>query len=133
MSEENVEIVRRLSSSWRDRDYSAVEELCHPDVVFDVSRNVFNPGVHRGIDGLRHFMATVDEAWESFAIIPEELIDAGDKVVMANRMSGTGRASGAQAEMLVFAVVTFEGGKIVRFAGGIRSRVEALEAAGLSE
>jgi ketosteroid isomerase-like protein len=133
MSEENVEIVRRLSSFWRDRDYSAVEELCHPDAVVDVSRNVFNPGIHSGIDGLREFMRTIDEAWESLMLTREELIAAGDQVVMANRISGRGRASGVRTETLAFAVVTLEEGKVVRFTGGFRDRREALEAAGLSE
>jgi ketosteroid isomerase-like protein len=133
MSEENVEIVRRLSGFWRDRDYSVVEEACHPDVVVDVSRNVFNPGVHAGIDGLRTFMGTIDDAWESFELVPEEYIDAGDNVVMANRISGRGRSSGVETEMLVFAVVTFAAGRITRFTGGFRDRSEALEAAGLSE
>ena len=132
MSEENVEIVRRLASFWQNRDYSLVEEICHPDAVVDVSRNVFNPGVYSGIDGLRSFMGSIDDAWESFDLVPEEYIDAGDCVVMANRISGRGRASGVKTEMLVFAVVALEGGRVVRFTGGYRDREEALEAAGLS-
>jgi ketosteroid isomerase-like protein len=133
MSQENVEIVRRLSGFWRDRDFSVIEDAVHPDVVFDVSRNVFNPGVHHGIDGFRRFTEQTDETWESFESTPEELIDAGDKVVVANRISGTGRSSGVEAEMLLFAVVAFHDGKVSRFTGGFRDRDEALEAAGLRE
>jgi ketosteroid isomerase-like protein len=133
MSEENVEIVRGLAGFWRTRDYSAVEEAIHPDAVVDVSRNVFNPGVHHGIDGLRRFMKQIDEMWENFDVVPFEYIDAGDKVVVANRISGKGRGSGVEAEMLLFAVIAFRDDKIVRYTGGFRTREEALEAAGLSE
>jgi ketosteroid isomerase-like protein len=133
MSQENVEILRRLAGFWRDRDYSAVEEVIHPDAVLDVTRNVFNPGVHRGIDGLRAFMRQTDEIWENFDVTPLEYIDAGDKVVVANRIAGTGRGSGAKTEMLLFAVVAFRNDKIRRYTGGFRTRAEALEAAGLSE
>jgi ketosteroid isomerase-like protein len=54
MSQENVEIVRRCYRFWTDRDFSPFPELAHPDVVIDVSRNIFNPGVHRGLEGFRH-------------------------------------------------------------------------------
>ena len=131
MSEENVEVVRRVYEFWRDRDFSVIEDAIHPDVVFDVSRNVFNPGVHHGIDGFRRFTEQVDEMWENFEAIPEELNDAGDKVVVAQRISGTGRAGGVETEMLLFAIVAFRDGQVSRFTGGFRDRDEALEAAGL--
>ena len=133
MSEENVEIVRRLSRFWQDRDWATVEDAIHPDAVLDVSRNVFNPGTHRGIEGLRRFMEQTDEMWENFDVTPVEYIDAGDKVVVANRISGTGRGSGVETEMLLFAVIAFRDGKISRYTGGFRDRAEALEAAGLQE
>jgi ketosteroid isomerase-like protein len=133
MSQENVEIVRGLAGFWRDRDYSAVEKAIHPDAVLDVSRNVFNPGVHRGLDALRRFMEQTDEMWDDFDVSPVEYIDAGDKVIVANQVSGTGRGSGVKTEMLLFAVVAFRDNKILRYTGGFRTRAEALEAAGLSE
>ena len=133
MSQENVEVVRRVYEFWRDRDLSVIDAVIHPDAVFDVSRNVFNPGVHHGIDGFRGFAEQIDEMWENFEAIPEELNDAGDKVVVAHRISGTGRVSGVETEMLLFAVVAFRDGKILRYTGGFRDRSEALEAAGLQE
>lgn len=133
MSEENVEILRRLLGFWRERDYSAIASLVHPDAVVDVSRNVFNPGVHHGLDGFRHFVEQIDEVWEDFEITPLEFIDVGDNLVVANRISGKGRGSGVQAEMVLFGVCTFREGKIFRLTGGFRDRNEALNAAGLRE
>jgi ketosteroid isomerase-like protein len=133
MSEENVEIVRRCYEFWTNRDFSLLTEVVDPDAVLDLSRNVFNPGIHRGFDDFRRFLEQVDEVWENFQIQPEELIDGGDHVVAASRMSGRGRGSGVEVEMQLFAVWTLRDGKVLRLAGGYRDRVEALEAAGLSE
>lgn len=133
MSQENVEIVRRLYGFWGDRDLSAIEDAIHPDAVIDVSRNVFNPGTHHGIDGVRHFLAQIDEVWEDFKSTPEEFIDAGDKIVVAHVISGKGRGSGVEAEMRLFVVIAFRDDKILRFTGGFRNRDEAVEAAGLRE
>jgi ketosteroid isomerase-like protein len=132
MSEENVEIVRRCYEFWTDRNFSSIAALAHPDAVIDLSRNVFNPGVHRGLDGLRHMVEQVDEMWDSFQIEPEEFIDAGDNVFVASRLSGRGR-DGVEAEMRAFAVWTLREGKVSRFRGGYRDRAEALAAAGLRE
>jgi ketosteroid isomerase-like protein len=115
MSQENVEVVRRCYGLGADRDFSALSELAHPDVVVDLSRNVFNPGAHRGLEGFRHFVEQVDEMWEDFQIEPEEFVDAGDNVFVASRMSGRGRGSGVEVEMRAFAVWTLREGKVSRF------------------
>jgi ketosteroid isomerase-like protein len=133
MSQGNVEVVRRLYAFWQDRDYSVIAGLVHPEAVVDMSRNVFNPGVHRGLEGLRRVVEQTDEMWDDFRIIPVEIIDAGDSVFVANRITGKGRGSGVEAEMLIFGVCEFREGKVIRFTGGLRDRSEALEVAGLSE
>lgn len=133
MSQESVQVVQRLLGFWRDRDYSAIAGLIHPDAVVDVSRNVFNPGVHHGLDGFRHFVEQIDEVWEDFEITPLEFIDVGDNLVVANRISGKGRGSGVEVEMVLFGVCTFREGKVLRLTGGFRDQGEALEAAGLED
>jgi ketosteroid isomerase-like protein len=133
MSEENVEVARRFFGFWPNRDFSAVEQFIHPDTVIDMSRNVFNPGIYRGFDGFRDWVAVVDETWDDFRSEPEEFVEVGDALVTAVRVSGTGRASGVQTEMLIFGVWRFRQGKVARYTGGYRDRDDALEAAGLGE
>jgi ketosteroid isomerase-like protein len=133
MSQENVEIVRRCYGMWDNRDFSSIPEIAHPEFVLDVTRNVFNPGVHRGVDGFARFVEQIDEVWENFDIEPEEFIDAGEHVVTAVRISGKGHGSGAGAEMRLFNIWTLRDGKVLRITGGYRDRAEVLEAAGLSE
>ena len=131
MSQENVEIVRRCTEYWASRDFSAIIEILDPNAVLDLSRNVFNPDVYRGVEGFRRWVLNVDEVWERFEAELEEIIDGDDHVVSAVRMSGRGRGSGVEVDMRVFQVWNFRGGKLVRLTGGYRDRAEALEAAGL--
>jgi ketosteroid isomerase-like protein len=135
MSQENVDVVRRCYEAdfWAGRDFSIIPELAHPDVVIDLSRNIFNPGVYHGFEGFRRMVEQVDETWEGFQAELEELIDGGDRIVAAHRISGRGRGSGVATEMQLFAVWTLRDGKVSQVTGGLRNRAEALEAAGLSE
>ena len=133
MSQENVEIVRRAIGFWVERDFSQIPELLDPQVVIDLSRNVFNPAVYRGYDGVKRYLEAVDEMWDRFEAKIEEVIDVGDIVVTATRISGVGRGSGVQAEMQLFQVVTVRDGRVLHITGGYRNRAEALEAAGLEE
>ena len=70
--------------------------------------------------------------WDDFQIVPTELIDAGEKVVVAVTFRGTGKESGVDVSMQVLNVWTIRDSKIVRIVGGYRDRAEALDAAGLS-
>jgi ketosteroid isomerase-like protein len=133
MSQENVEAARALYGFWEDRDYAAREHMVHPDLVVDLSRNVFNPAIYHGIEGFRRAVEQTDEMWDEFRVEPQEFIDLGDTVVVASRISGKGHGSGVEVEMPLFAVVEFREGKVSRFIGGLRDRAEALEAAGLQE
>jgi ketosteroid isomerase-like protein len=131
MSEENVEIVRRLYGLWPDRVLAA-EEVLHPDVVIDVSRNVLTPALYHGFDGFQRFLERVEELWETLQVEPEEFIDAGDNVVAAVRMSGMRRGTKMKAETQAFTIWTFREGKVLRYTS-YRTKRQALEAAGLSE
>ncbi len=132
MSEENVEVVRRLYRLWPDR-VSAIVEVLHPDVVIDVySRNVLTPALYHGFDGFRRFLERVEEVWESLQVEPEELIDAGDDVVATVRMWGKRRRSKIKAETRVFTIWTFREGKVLRYTS-YQTKRQALEAVGLRE
>jgi ketosteroid isomerase-like protein len=61
-----------------------------------------------------------------------ELIDAGDTVVVGSTLHGRGRQSGVETKFPFWQVWTIENGKFVR-GRGFATRVEALEAAGLRE
>jgi ketosteroid isomerase-like protein len=137
MSQENVELVKRVFDAVARRDTDAVLACYHPDVEFDLSQGsiagLIGKGVYRGHDGLRRWFREWYEAWGSLQDDCEELIDAGEHVISVVTRRGRGRASGAETTARRGGVWTLRDGKVVRLAGGYRERSEALEAAGLSE
>jgi hypothetical protein len=132
MSQENVEITRRAYDSLTVRNLSRLAEFVAPQIEIDLTRNVFNPQVIRGYEGIEQFMTTLNEVWEDFRFEVEELIDAGDNVVAIGRLVGKGKGSGVPVDQRDIHVVKARDGKAVHIAV-YRDRAEALEAVGLSE
>jgi ketosteroid isomerase-like protein len=136
MSEENVEIVRRIYEAQDRRDAATVLALYDPEIEADYSRVAYgDPAqeVCRGIDDLRALYRDWYEVWEDYRDELEELIDAGEQVVSVATGRGRGRASGAEVELKhQLGVWTLRDGKVVRVVW-FPTRADALEAAGLSE
>jgi ketosteroid isomerase-like protein len=127
MSEENVELVRRIYDAW-EREESARPFLSE-DVEYVNPEYAVEPGTRRG----RASFAVVRETYADFKIRIDEFIDAGgnDVVVLAHyTASGTG--SGVPLEGEHSYIWTVRDGLAVRFRW-FQSHREALEAAGLSE
>jgi ketosteroid isomerase-like protein len=85
MSQEKVEVVRRCYELMANREFSAFPKVAHPDLVFDLSRNVFNPGVYRDLDGVLAFLQQADEMWDQLEVRPEELINGGQRGLRERR------------------------------------------------
>ena len=68
MSEENVEIVRRLVDAWNRRDLEALVDLGDPEVSFVNSPTAVEPGTRRGMDevaaAIRQQWEVLDAQWE---------------------------------------------------------------------
>jgi len=137
MSQENVEIVRRVYDAAARHDTSNVLDFYDPEIEWDIShapaRNLMGePHVFNGHEGLRTFFRHWYEAWKHVEPDLEELIDAGEQVISVETTRGRGRTSGAVVELPHAAVWTFREDKIVRVVW-FGSREEALETPGLSE
>jgi ketosteroid isomerase-like protein len=134
MSEENVEIVRRIYDAAARRDAATVLSLYDPEVELDNSRLQVVGGeeLYHGHEGLRRFFREWHEAWERIDYDYDELIDAGDQVISVVTRRGRGRASGAEVEVHVALLWTLRDGKVVRVVW-FPSRQEALEAAGVEK
>jgi ketosteroid isomerase-like protein len=130
MSQENVELVLKELEYWNRGDFDAFVGLWDDDVVLRAAEG-WPERVFRGKDAVRSF-------WEGFAelvgrdSVIEDLIDAGDVVVMRMRAHMTGAQSGLEADMRFSQVTTFRKGKVL-LAEFFWDHQEALEAAGLSE
>ena len=138
MSQENVEVVRRLYDAARRGDDALPFELYARDIEWDArgawpGRAISDLGrVYRGHEGVRRFWRDYLSAFERYDFTVEELIDAGDQVLAVVREHATGRLSQVALDNAVYALWTVHHGKLVRMRL-YPTRMEALEAAGLRE
>jgi uncharacterized protein len=130
MSQQNVEIVRKVLGAWNRREDESAVPLFHPGVVFDATRRRLNPKTYRGTAGIESMLTDRDEVWEEFRTEDAEFIDAGDRVVVVGRWVGTGKGSGIEIDQPSAEVVTVQDGRVVRWEL-YADRSAALEAAGL--
>src|SRR5919197_4538233 len=96
MSEENVEIVRRLFAAFQsvdvgnfERRFDEVREILDPEVEWVAAPHpLLASEEYRGSDGVRRFWTQFLSAWDEYGVEVEELIDADDQVVAVIRLSG---------------------------------------------
>jgi ketosteroid isomerase-like protein len=131
MSQENVEIVRRIIEAAQRGDWDAAMRDYDQAVILD-QRRMPGGGVYHGHEGVREFYGRWFGAWDDLRIETERLIDAGDHVVDINEISGRGRSSGVAVKMRSANVWTITRGKVVSHVG-YPVASDALEAAGLRE
>ena len=141
MSQENVEIVRRLYSLTPDAagvvrgDYdNAFVDNFHPDVeIVPPSNYPDTPeSGYRGPEGMLRWFQQLDEIWDDWRFEAERFLDAGDRVVAFVRVSGSAKQSGAALTISTAHVLTLRDGRVTRV-DVFLDRPEALEAAGLRE
>jgi ketosteroid isomerase-like protein len=135
MSQEKVEIVKRVYDAVDRGDTRTVLALYDGDIEWDFSRSpfnaLFNHEVYRGRDGLRELIhERREDAWQEIDDELEELIDAGEQVISVVTTRGRGRASGLEVEKRHAGLWTFRDGRIIRVEW--MTRKEAIEAAGLT-
>jgi ketosteroid isomerase-like protein len=130
MSQETMEIARAAGEALERADMDAVLALFDPAIeVFD--HDIPDaPHSYRGVEGLERWQADWEASWASWRWEPDELIDAGDRVVTILRLHATGRESGVEVERLDGAVWTVRHDKVIRL-DYYGSKDEALEAVGL--
>jgi ketosteroid isomerase-like protein len=122
----NAELAKRAVGNLQ-----ALFELFDPDIVWD--NRDYSPIDQRGrirgrqavIDAVKAWVGT----WNEYAFRADEVLAAGDYVVVVVSESGLGKGSGAPMEHHYCLVWTFAGGRIVRGAG-YPGKAEALSAIG---
>jgi ketosteroid isomerase-like protein len=133
MSEENVEIVKRMYGVFDSGDWQRASELADPEIEFDVSRTNPEGRVYRGMEGFEELMSQWLGPWEDYSLELLELIDAGDtNVVAVTREKGKIKGSDAWIQHVRGVLLTLRDGRITRYEEH-QDRETALEAAGLSE
>jgi ketosteroid isomerase-like protein len=137
MSQENVEVVRRIYDAWIAGDYETVVSAYDAEIRLNPDPESSWVGMdedYLGPEGVRRYLRAVYEAFEDYRPEIEQIIDVGEGRVLTLAVEhGRGRGSGAQVQAARTAHLwTLRDGKAVRI-DLFLDRERALEAVGLSE
>ena len=147
MSQENVEIVRRLLGPFEQGDITplfrdeaiaaSITAASQPFFTADFEcvfvRKDVGRAAYLGLDGLRAGFLDWLEPWESYQAGVEDVIDAGgDRVVVLTRDHARPTGSSAETEFIGAPVWTVREGKVARIEF-YWDRSEGLAAAGVEE
>lgn len=132
MSQENMAVVRRALQAWSRGDLDASRALLDPDVEWRTT-GLF-PGValaYHGRDGFTRFWNDFRGPWEEIELVPERVLEQGDRVVMFGRFEARGR-EGITVGREFGMIFTIHDGLAVRVEA-YPSGEEALKSVGLQE
>ena len=128
MSQENVEIVRRINAAIHAKDMHALLAEHHSDVEIVVLRSEIE-GPYRGHDGLRRMATDMFEA-DFGQRIDEMRALSGNRILVLGRQHAT--VNGAPWEHSLAEIIEIRDGKVARLQA-FRTVEHALEAARLRE
>jgi ketosteroid isomerase-like protein len=128
MSADHIAVAKRMYDARNRGDVEAVLAECDPDVEWHPHLATLGGKPILGHAGVREYLASLKQDWESFHHEPEAFFDLGDKVVAFLDTSARGKLSGIDIDVRVGHVLTFRNGKVLRFVTHL-DRGEALKAA----
>jgi ketosteroid isomerase-like protein len=132
MSEQNVEIVRRVYNEMSRGDYEAAAAHLGAGVEWDTSVRGSDGAIVYGAKDVVKVTLEWLDAWEDVSFEVREVRDAGDQIAAHLRQHATAKISGIEGDVDAFASFRVSKGKIVGYRE-YESWSAALAAVGLSE
>jgi ketosteroid isomerase-like protein len=134
MPQEKVQLVREAFELWKEEDYELLLEFfierSTPDVELHSRFGALGGEPYRGHDGVRAWLAEIQESFESFLPWLEDAYDVGeDRVVALGGISFRARGSGVDMTVRMGWVQEFQDVMLRRMLF-YESPAEALEAVG---
>jgi ketosteroid isomerase-like protein len=98
MSQENVEIVRKVYEALNRRDWDAGFHDMHPDFEMTTQREIA-AGTRRGRKQVQEFVEEYSAAFDNHIFEPDEFLENGDQVVVL--LTRRARPKGGSADIVV--------------------------------
>jgi len=113
----NIATARALYQSFAARDIDAILALLSDDVEWGEPDNPYNPagGVRRGHGGFLEWLRIGRAAEEILALEPRAFLSDAESVAVVGHTKCLAKPTGRTYETDFVHLVTFRGGKIVRF------------------
>jgi ketosteroid isomerase-like protein len=132
MSQENMNVARRIADGFEAQDFDAVRRNFDSKIEWYEDPSFPEAGVYRGIDAVAEYARQFRSEFAELRYEVVELLEANAHVIAKMKVAGKGRSSGADFAQDAWWVYEFRDGKVIRCYSYLR-RSEALEAAGLRE
>src|SRR5215204_4263330 len=94
MSQQDVELVRRVYEGWARGDFLAEVDVFHPDVEFELV-DWPDPATAQGVEAMWRTWRAALSAWEDMRAEPTDIIETREHIVVFNYIRARGRGSGA--------------------------------------
>jgi ketosteroid isomerase-like protein len=132
MSQDNVEIVRKVYDAWSRSDPSLAFDHLDHEVVWEAIEDAPDAGTYRGHAGVKRYMDDWLQDFEHFAFELDQPVEVDGRLILEQWGRNRGKGSGLNTEIHYGAIYTFRRGKVFTVKE-YNTYAEALEAVGLSE
>jgi ketosteroid isomerase-like protein len=112
MSADNVRAVR-MSYEAVGRGDSAALDAFGSDMRFVAPASLPWGGTYNGPEGMGRLFTALVEHWDDLRLEIEQLLDAGDDVIVMGRLQGISRQTTRRIDLPYLEVLTLRDGKIV--------------------
>ena len=115
-SQQNLDLITRGYEAFATGDREAVLSLLQPDVVVEVHTDRPDIGrtTYHGHEGFLANFAEIEDVFEDLVIEAGQIIEDGDRLMVATRVRGRGKGSGVAIEARIFHVWTLRDGLAAR-------------------
>jgi ketosteroid isomerase-like protein len=100
VSEQNVELHRRVYEAFNARDVEGLIACLDPSIEWNAVLTVPGGAVYSGHNGIRRWFRDHEDAWgDQIRVQPETYFDLGEQTLALVVLQGRGRQSGAEVAM----------------------------------
>jgi ketosteroid isomerase-like protein len=133
MSQENVEIVRRMVQAFNSDEPRLAFSAFHPEIEFASIGNALDGSAYVGLDGMERYADDLEAIFEHWHSEDDRIIDAGEeRVIWLHRIVGRAKASEFPVDQPMGIVWRLRDGLIWRGQAYL-GHADALKAVGLAE
>lgn len=113
----NLDAVRRSYEAFARGDLDGVVADMDPEIEWHQAQGLPHGGLYRGLAEVRAaiFDPLAAEWWEEFGAEPDELLDAGEEVVVIGRYRGRAKGTAKELDVPYVHVWSFRDGRAWRF------------------
>jgi ketosteroid isomerase-like protein len=113
---ENKQIIENGYKCFATGDIPGLLETFDENIEWKEAEGFPYGGTYTGVNAIvENVFMKLGSEWEGFSAVPDEILDAGDKIVALGNYSGKFNASGKSMKVPFAHVWTLRDGKIVKF------------------